>query len=102
MRRRALLAASMESGSDRPLITFYIDDQVDSVYSFTAEEGMTWQDFVNSKYSKQNDVIKEFRAEYFILAYHEYAGSDGLISYSNFIDVHVEDIIENGRIYIWH
>ena len=103
MRRRALLAASEREGSsDSTLITFYIDDEVDPAYSFTAEEGMTWGEFVNSKYAKQNDVIKEFRADIFIFAYHEYAGSDGIIAYIRNIDVHVEDVIENGRIYIWY
>lgn len=44
MRRRALLAASAASGGG--LITFFVND-----VEYQAENGMTWEDWVNSEYN---------------------------------------------------
>lgn len=61
MRRRALLAASQtESGFGEPF-SFYIADRIinPDYIEYTALEGMTWKDWIYSKYNIDNFTFSE-------------------------------------------
>ena len=103
LRRRALLAASMQSGGGNE-ITFYIDDGV-YVTPMKAIYNMTWGEFVNSEYANQNSMFSNFRLLGYgsykgIMFYHEEAAFDLTLYYnSSYNNVKDYDVIEDGKTY---
>lgn len=61
MRRRALLAASGESGGE---ITFYIQNPWGFNLERKALSGMTWQDWINSDYNLMYENITDNGLDY--------------------------------------
>jgi hypothetical protein len=88
-------------------ITFYIDDGGYTT-PMKALPGMTWEEFVNSKYVNQNSMFTNFRlfnmGSYRGIAfYHEEAMQDLTLYNDNFYDnvTHYE-VIEDGKTYQAH
>lgn len=103
-RRNSLLYAATQviEGDE---ITFYIDDQV-YVTPMKALSGMTWENFVNSKYENQNSMFTNFRlfnmgSYYTVKFYHEEAMVDMMLynDLSDYINVTHYEVIEDGKTY---
>lgn len=89
MRRRALLAASMQSGGN--LITFTINNT-----EYQAEEGMTWGEWVDSEYNVINASIYMLSNGVGYISVREQGGSPYFLYDSNYdYVITTQEIIAN-------
>ena len=82
------------------LIKFYIEDE-EGIHEFSCEAGMTWLDFIESKYNPTQGIVRDFKiyisGNSYITAYHEYIGEDCIINkdydgqYSCTTDQYIDD-----------
>lgn len=83
------------------IITFYIQDTSDdTIYQFECEEGMTWEEFVNSEYNPTTGICINFKVEFdrYIYFYHVLADDDMvevMFDYINMISVYKNELIIN-------